>query len=250
MLGPLWQRVSWTPDGPAYRGSTVAGCRGLYPWGYDRTVFDGQVWEERFRSTSEADRSWSQPVPADSLHFIDQAGLGPDDGVIDVGGGSSRLVDELLTRGFTDVSVLDIAAVALAEAERRLGGPDPRVHWIHADVTRMHATRTYRLWHDRAVFHFLTDEASRTAYQRNALASVEPGGHLVLGTFALDGPEQCSGLPVQRWDAAGLVAEFDGFELVASERREHHTPWGSVQPFTWVLLRRPTRGRASRATGA
>ena len=197
-----------------------------------------RLWDERFSSTSEAERSWSQPIPTDSLHVIGLAGIGPGDAVIDVGGGASRLVDELLVRGFTDVSVLDISATALDEAEQRLGGPDPRVHWIHADASRMDSTRTYRLWHDRAVFHFLTDDAARTAYRRNALAAVEPGGHMVLGTFAPDGPEQCSGLPVQRWDAAGLAAEFDGFELVTSERREHHTPWGSVQPFTWVLLRR------------
>ncbi len=201
-------------------------------------VLDDRSWDERFTSTDEADRSWSQPIPTDSLHFIDLAGIGTGDAVIDVGGGASRLVDELLLRGFTDVSVLDISATALDEAEQRLGGPDPRVHWIHADASRMHSTRTYRLWHDRAVFHFLTDDAARTAYRRNALAAVEPGGHMVLGTFAPDGPEQCSGLPVQRWDAAGLAAAFDGFGLLTSERREHHTPWGSMQPFTWVLLRR------------
>jgi trans-aconitate methyltransferase len=213
-------------------------------------VVHDRLWDERFTATTEADRSWTQPVPTDSLEFIALAGVGPDDAVIDVGGGASRLVDELLARGFTDVSVLDLSTAALDEAEHRLGGTDPRVHWIHADVTHLQPSRTYRLWHDRAVFHFLTDDVARTAYRRNALASVEPGGHLVLATFAPDGPEQCSGLPVLRWDAEGLASEFDGFELVASERREHHTPWGSVQPFTWVLLRRlPRRRMESGRTG-
>jgi trans-aconitate methyltransferase len=195
-------------------------------------------WDGRFRTTGEADRSWSQDVPADSLHFIDLAGTRPGDSVVDVGGGASRLVDELLARGHTDLTVVDLSRAALDEAAARVGPTGHCVRWVEADVTRWEPGRTYRLWHDRAVFHFLTDARDQQTYVATATGTVEPGGHLVLATFAPDGPEQCSGLDVQRWSTGELVSAFPAFEELTSERRQHHTPWGTVQPFTWVLLRR------------
>jgi trans-aconitate methyltransferase len=195
-------------------------------------------WDGRFRTTGEADRSWSQDVPADSLHFIDLAGTRPGDAVVDVGGGASRLVDELLGRGHTDLTVIDLSQAALDEAAARVGPAGSAVRWVAADVTHWEPARSFRLWHDRAVFHFLVDPADQEAYVATATAALEPGGHLVVATFAPGGPEQCSGLDVQRWSTDDLVAAFPAFDEVVSEQREHHTPWGSVQPFSWVLLRR------------
>ncbi len=195
-------------------------------------------WDERFGTTTELDRSWTQPEPTDSLRFLELAGVAPGDAVLDVGGGASHLVDALVARGFGDVTVLDISEVALAEARARLGST-PGVRWVAADVTAWAPERTFRLWHDRAVFHFLVDDEDRAAYQRCATAAVEPGGHLVVATFAPHGPEQCSGLPVRRWAADELADAFaHAFDPVTAQTLDHHTPWGSTQPFTWVLLRR------------
>ena len=150
-------------------------------------------WDERYRATSAAERSWTEETPAVSLALIDALSLGPDDPVIDVGGGASRLVDALLARGFGDLTVLDLAASALDEARARLEDPTlaSRVEWIVADVTSWSPVRTYRLWHDRAVFHFLTDAAAREDYVRVLLKATAVGSAVVLATFAPDGPETC-----------------------------------------------------------
>ena len=195
-------------------------------------------WDERYRSTEARERSWTEDAPLDSLTVLDALGLEPNDPVIDVGGGASPLVDALLARGFVDLTVLDVAARALAEARARLEDPAlaARVEWIVADVTSWTPVRTYRVWHDRAVFHFLVDEASRLAYRRCLDTATSTGSTVVLATFAPDGPETCSGLPVRRWSADDLERELgDAFTVVRRERREHVTPWGSRQPFTWVV---------------
>ena len=198
-------------------------------------------WNDAYTEKTVAQRSWSQQVPSESLASIARAMLQPDDPIIDVGGGASLLVDELLARGHTDVTVLDIADAALAEARSRItaAGDDANITWIAADITTWQPTRQYALWHDRAVFHFLVDPADQATYVRAATEAVRPGGSLVIATFAPSGPEMCSGLPVQRWSGDGLVERFGaGFECLQVSESAHITPWESVQPFTWVELRR------------
>ena len=198
-------------------------------------------WDERYRSTVPEERSWTEADPLESLALIDALGLEPSDALIDVGGGASGLVDALIARGFVDLTVLDLAASALDEARARLEDPTlaSRVEWIVADVTSWSPVRTYRLWHDRAVFHFLTDAAAREGYVRALLEATAVGSALVLATFSPDGPETCSGLPVARYDAEGLASAIGpAFELTRAERVVHTTPWGSPQPFTWVTATR------------
>ena len=174
-----------------------------------------------------------------SLEMIDLAGIGPDEAVLDVGGGASPLADALLARGFDDVAVLDLSEVALLAAGAGLGPDGARVDWIRADVLDWTPGRTYGLWHDRAVFHFLVDVQSRERYVATARSALRVGGHLVIGTFAEDGPTTCSGLPVARYDVQGLATALGPeFAIVGSRRDEHRTPDGRVQAFTWVTLQR------------
>jgi hypothetical protein len=156
-----------------------------------------------------------------------------------VGGGASNLVDALLDQGWRDVTVLDLAAPALAAAKARLGPKADRVKWEVVDVTQWHPARQFDVWHDRAVFHFLTEPQQREAYRRALSEGVVPGGLVVMATFALDGPEKCSGLPVKRYDADELAAEMDGLlHLIDAWREEHVTPWGAKQSFNWCAFRR------------
>ncbi len=198
-------------------------------------------WDERYRATAPEERSWTEDEPLESLALLDALGIASDAAVVDVGGGASRLVDALLARGFVDLTVLDVAASALAEARNRIGDPGPaaRVEWVVADVTTWSPTRAYRVWHDRAVFHFLTEPSRREDYAQVLLRATDVGSVAVIATFAPDGPETCSGLPVERYDAEALATAIGPrFALVRAERVVHTTPWGSTQPFTWVALRR------------
>jgi SAM-dependent methyltransferase len=196
-------------------------------------------WENVYATRRENEVSWFQENPAPSLELIDLARPTFQSAIVDIGGGASRLVDCLLDRGFTAVTVLDISAAALAAARARLGERASRVQWIVADVTRWRPAGTFDLWHDRAAFHFLTDPADRAAYVACMRKAIKPGGHVIIGTFATDGPEKCSGLPVQRYDEAGLAGELgEGFELMGSRRHEHSTPWNSTQRFLFSVFRR------------
>jgi hypothetical protein len=159
--------------------------------------------------------------------------------IIDLGAGTSRLVDRLLDAGFVDVTVLDISAHALDEVGRRLGPRAMRAKFICQDVLSWQTERQYDVWHDRAVFHFLTDEAQRSRYVAVAAEAVRAGGAVIVATFAEDGPATCSGLPVARYSADELAGAFArGFEPVHAEREPHETPAGDVQPLTWMILRR------------
>jgi SAM-dependent methyltransferase len=199
---------------------------------------DQAHWDKAWDHRDPSGTSWYQPVPTMSLALIDIAAPDPDAGIVDLGGGASYLVDHLIARGERDVTVVDIAAEALAHAQSRL--PDrPEVHWIVADATTWRPGRMFELWHDRAVFHFLTDQAQRASYVRTATQSIVSGGHLIIGTFALDGPTMCSGLLVQQYDAASLAEEFyAGFRLIHSAVDDHVTPSGGHQRFTFVVLQR------------
>jgi trans-aconitate methyltransferase len=197
-------------------------------------------WDAVYTDKRPEEVSWYQPTPTASLDALDRFGCGSGEALIDIGGGASTLVDALLARGWSDVTVLDIAAPALAAAQARLGAAAAaRVHWEVADITAWQPPRAYAIWHDRAVFHFLTRPNQRTAYVSALSAGLAPGGLAIIATFALDGPEKCSGLVVERYDAARLSATLGpDFALEASWRDEHVTPWGAVQAFTWGVWRK------------
>ncbi|MEW6147389.1 MAG: class I SAM-dependent methyltransferase [Bradyrhizobium sp.] len=196
-------------------------------------------WENVYLTKGEAEVSWFQNSPATSLDLIRAAT--PDHGaaIIDIGGGASRLVDALLQDGYRDVSVLDLSANALDAAKKRIGGAASMVDWIVADATTWQPAKSYEVWHDRAAFHFLTDPRDRAAYVERLRSAVAPGGNVIIATFAPDGPEKCSGLPVQRHDSASLAAALGPeFELVETRSETHHTPWDSTQAFQFSRFRR------------
>ncbi|MGX1318620.1 trans-aconitate methyltransferase [Bradyrhizobium sp. USDA 377] len=201
----------------------------------DRTTH----WDNVYATKGEAEVSWYQASPAISLAMIRAANSDHDAAIIDIGGGASRLVDALLQDGYRRLTVLDLSANALGVAKARIGAAASTVDWIVADVTTWPPTRTYDVWHDRAAFHFLTDPDDRAAYVERLRSAVRPGGQVVIATFAPDGPEKCSGLPVQRHDSASLAAELGPeFELVEARSEMHRTPWDSKQSFQFSRFRR------------
>jgi SAM-dependent methyltransferase len=194
-------------------------------------------WETVYTTKGEGEVSWFQDNPAPSLELIDRVGPGPDSAIIDIGGGASRLVDFLLARGFCRITVLDISASALDVAKARLASRAEAVQWIVADVTAWQPVQRFDIWHDRAAFHFLVDPADRAAYIARLKQALAPGGHAIIGTFAKDGPEKCSGLPVQRYDGEELARELgEGFRLIEARRHDHVTPWHSNQRFQFSLF--------------
>ena len=196
-------------------------------------------WDRTYATKPDVELSWFEREPTMSLRWICQEVRGRSDAIIDVGGGTSELVDRLVQQGFTDVTVLDIAANALDRVQTRLASEARLVHFVHHDVLTWNPERSYDVWHDRAVFHFLTDPNDRANYVALSARGVKPGGAVVLATFAEDGPTHCSGLPVARYSPVAAAEIFGAaFTLVAHEREEHRTPGGVVQPFTWVVLRR------------
>jgi trans-aconitate methyltransferase len=196
-------------------------------------------WDKVYAEKAEDELSWTQRAPAMSMRMIQQCELAADDPVVDVGAGASRLVDDLLDVGYRDLSLLDISANALGRVRERLGDRSDLIEWIVADVTTWEPSRPYKLWHDRAVLHFLTEPERRQGYLDALHAGLKRGGHFIVATFAPDGPEKCSGLPVVRYDADDL-AELLGkaWTLQEVEREDHMTPRGRVQPFTWCRFRR------------
>ncbi len=183
--------------------------------------------------------SWWQSVPGLSLGLVDETGIGLDEGVIDVGAGWSTLIDHLVERGYRDLTAVDLSMTALQTVRERIGEPGQHVVLDVADVLDLRRGRTYALWHDRAVYHFLTEPDEREDYRTSLERCVGPGGWVVVATFGPDGPTTCSGLPIVRYTHDELTAEFPGYELVSTAGEDHVTPWGSTQQFTAVLLRRP-----------
>jgi SAM-dependent methyltransferase len=189
-------------------------------------------WDHVYGTKPLDEVSWYQAHPRRSLELIERTGKGPAASVIDIGAGASGLVDALLAAGFADLAVLDISAEALARTQARLGDSAEKVSWICADITSWRPSRTFDIWHDRAVFHFLASEEDRAGYRAALGASLGAGGQAIIGTFASDGPERCSGLPVVRYEPESLAAELgDGFQLVESLHEEHLTPSRKVQRF-------------------
>lgn len=196
-------------------------------------------WGQVYTTKDDTAVSWFQDEPHLSLALIKATGLGPGAAVIDIGGGASRLVDRLLATGYSDVTVLDIAASALTKVATRLGEAAARASMIAADITTWTPPRRYAIWHDRAVFHFLTETADRAAYHAALLSGTQTGSAVIIATFAPDGPEKCSGLPVCRYGADALAAEFsDHFDLVEAATEPHRTPGGTIQSFQYVRLQR------------
>jgi SAM-dependent methyltransferase len=200
---------------------------------------DREHWESIYAEKPEEMLSWSQPSPVRCLKLIRQFSR-PGSSVIDIGGGSSTLAGMLVEEGFSPCTVLDISSAALERARSRL---DPaiqtRIDWRVADLLDEPELPKFDVWHDRAVFHFLVEPEQRAAYVKVAERTVAPLGLMVMATFALDGPEKCSGLPVERYDAASLARHFEqSFRLKHEDREMHETPWGVSQPFLFVVLER------------
>ncbi len=196
-------------------------------------------WEALYRTKGPDQMSWFEPEATLSLALVQRVAPTRDEAIIDVGAGSATLVDGLLTAGYRRVTVLDLSAAALEQAQRRLGDRARAIDWREADILDAPLPgRAFDVWHDRAVFHFLTDAADRRAYVTQVRRALRPGGFALVATFATDGPSRCSGLEVARYSPDSLHAEFgDDFRLLTSERQTHVTPWGAPQAFTYCLCR-------------
>lgn len=200
-------------------------------------------WENVYSTKPTDGVSWFQEHAELSLRLIRDTGAPPSSSIIDVGGGASTLVDDLLEAGYQSLTVLDLSRAALETSQKRLGPKARKVHWIEANVTNAGLPpNAYDVWHDRAVFHFLTTTDERHAYVETVLRTVRPGGHVIVATFAEDGPMQCSGLSVMRYSANNLHAEFGSpFTLLRHEKEEHHTPAGNMQKFVYCYCRKNDR---------
>lgn len=203
-----------------------------------------QHWEQVYATRATDTVSWFQPRAETSLRLIRATGVPHTGALIDVGGGASTLVDGLLAAGYTNLTVLDLSAAALAAARARLGAGGDTVRWIEADIVDADLpAHAYDAWHDRAAFHFLTDAKARAAYVRTLRHALKPGGHLIVATFAEDGPTRCSGLPICRYSAVTLQAEFGAaFEPVHQEYEIHTTPAGGTQRFVYAVFRHTGEG--------
>lgn len=196
-------------------------------------------WEKIYAEKAPDAVSWYRPHLETSLVLIEQATAGRSASVIDVGGGESTLVDDLLARGYENITVLDISHAAIDANKKRLGRASERVHWLCADITRADLDPSaYDVWHDRAVFHFLTATRDRIAYVRQVARAVKPGGYVIVSTFGPEGPMKCSGLDVVRYDAESLHREFGvHFSLLRSSKELHRTPFGTIQQFLYCYCR-------------
>jgi SAM-dependent methyltransferase len=197
-------------------------------------------WEHIYESKAPTQVSWYQEHAQFSLQYIQNTGIRKTGHIIDVGGGTSTLVDDLIGDGFQHISVLDVSGAALRLTQQRLGAQANHVKWIEADITQADLPhQAYDLWHDRAVFHFLTQSEDRQRYVEVVRHAVRKGGHVIVATFAPDGPERCSGLEVVRYSPGSLHSEFgDGFDVVDSTRETHQTPFGTEQKFIYCYCRK------------
>jgi len=196
-------------------------------------------WEKIYREKAPDAVSWYRPHLETSLALIERAAPERGVSIIDVGGGESTLVDDLLAHGYQNITVLDVSQTAIAVTKKRLGSAAEEVQWVTADIVNGElAPNAYDVWHDRAVFHFLTAMAQRVAYVRQVARAVKPGGHVLVSTFGPEGPTKCSGLEVVRYDAESLHAEFGvRFRLLDSIKEMHNTPFGTTQQFLYCLCR-------------
>tara|TARA_R110002096_G_scaffold138378_14_gene292048 strand:+ start:544 stop:1155 length:612 start_codon:yes stop_codon:yes gene_type:complete len=195
-------------------------------------------WDALYQAKDETGVSWFQERPQQSLDLIARSGIAKSDAIVDAGAGASRLAEYLLQEGYSDLTLLDMSATALQKAKARLPQDAP-VQCVIADIRHWVPARIYRLWHDRAAFHFLTDPEDRRAYLSVVQSALAPGGFAVVGTFAPDGPEKCSGLPIVQYDGPRLAATFGAaFRLIHSETSDHSTPSGGQQRFHFGILQK------------
>ena len=196
-------------------------------------------WNETYSTKAENQVSWFQDKPDRSLDLITAAAPEHAAPIIDIGGGASRLADALLTLGYSDITVLDIAATGLSRTKARLGTQADKLSWVVADITQWQPQRSWRVWHDRAVFHFLTEPAAQDAYIAALKGGTAAESSVIMATFALNGPERCSGLPVQRYSALTLATRLGAdFTLYAEGEESHATPFGTIQQFQYAAFRR------------
>lgn len=192
-------------------------------------------WDKIYTEKAQDAVSWYAPHLDTSLDLIERTSVPHSAALIDVGGGESTLVDDLLARGYNNITVVDISQTAINTCRKRLGRSSQSVEWLSADITRVDfVSHKFDVWHDRAVFHFLTTQIDRAAYVRQVISAVKPGGHVIVGTFGPEGPIRCSGLDVVRYDAESLHDQFGGrFRLLESSKHLHHTPFGTLQQFLY-----------------
>lgn len=221
-----------------YRDVMVAHTVGEPPGRPEDALARKDYWEGVHGGKAVDGVSWWQSVPELSLGLVDDAGIATSDPVIDVGAGWSTLVDHLHGRGYTDLTAVDLSVTALTTVRERLGPSGSAVVLEVADVLDLDLGRSFALWHDRAVYHFLTEPDEREDYLASLRRTLRTGGWLVVATFGPDGPTTCSGLPIVRYTHQQLAAEFPGFDLVGTSGEDHITPWGTTQQFTAVLMRR------------
>lgn len=197
-------------------------------------------WENVYQTKGREEVSWFREHLDTSLRMISNTGAHKDAAIIDVGGGNSNLVDDLLDNGFADVSVLDISAKAIRDSKERLGAKSEQVTWLVADITEVELpSNHFDVWHDRAVFHFLTGAEDRRKYVELVMRSLKRGGHIIVASFSLDGPKKCSGLDVMRYSPESMHDEFgNAFELVESIGETHNTPFGTTQDFVYCYCRK------------
>ena len=204
-------------------------------------------WQNVYEQKEATEVSWFQEKPAISLDLIASCHLDSSDPILDVGGGASVLVDHLIEQGYSNLAVLDISGAELAKSAQRLGKSARTVSWIESDVTAFSPDTQIALWHDRAVFHFLTDSADRQSYVQALKKALRVRGHLILASFAIGGPEKCSGLPIVQYDASKLQAELGAaFNLVEERTEEHFTPAQRVQKFAYFRFERVAENETQR----
>jgi ubiquinone/menaquinone biosynthesis C-methylase UbiE len=196
-------------------------------------------WDRIYTEKAPDQLSWYRPHLEASVELIERAGAQSSESIIDVGGGESTLVDDLLARGYSNLTVLDISQAAITASRERLGPAAERVRWLVSNITQIELEPSaYGVWHDRAVFHFLTAATDRLAYIRQVVRAVKRGGHVIVGTFGPEGPTRCSGLDVVRYDSDSLHGEFGSrFRLLQSSKELHRTPFGTVQQFLYCFCR-------------
>jgi SAM-dependent methyltransferase len=203
------------------------------------TFSSKEHWQSIYSNKKPNELSWFQELPMASLNLIKEINLSHEKSIIDIGAGTSTLVDKLFSEGFKDLTVIDISEKALDYVKERLGDQAKDINWIVADITEYQFQRQYNLWHDRAVFHFLTNSNAREKYKQNLEHALAKDDYAIISTFALDGPSKCSGIEVERYDAKKLQAELaDSFSLIKTLEENHSTPWAAQQKFIYCLFQK------------
>ena len=201
-------------------------------------------WGDVYQEKSPSEVSWYQKEPKLSLELIRCTNVASNEAIIDVGGGTSVLVDHLGKGGYTNLTVLDISENAIARAKKRLGDSAKSIEWIVSDITQFDAIQKFSLWHDRALFHFLTDPSDREIYVKALKNAIKPEGHLIIATFAIGGPEKCSGLEIVQYDSEKMIAELgDNFQLIEERKEVHITPANKEQKFVFFRFRKVPKNR-------